>query len=156
MILRLDSGATLRFSLIPPSTRLFGVPKKLPGSVFFLLRNLIAFLCYQTMSTQRLHRTIARIKREIAGLGPLRPGTLYSRYSVCGKPGCRCSGKRKPRKHGPYHYLSYTFEGRSHTEFVSAGQLRGVREEVKNYNKLIKLVKELVTASMKLAQLRKG
>ena len=104
------------------------------------------------MSTKTLQRSIARIKREIIELGPLRPGTLYSRYSVCGKPGCRCARKRKPLKHGPYHYLSYTLDGKSHTEFVSAEQLKKVRKEVRNYNRLMKLVRQLVANSMKLVR----
>ena len=104
------------------------------------------------MSTKTLQRTIARIKRQITELGALRPGTLYSRYSVCGKPGCRCARKRKPQKHGPYHYLSYIFEGKSHTEFIPAEQLQQVRKEVSNYNRLIKLVKQLVASSMQLAR----
>ena len=34
---------------------------------------------------------------------------------MCGKPECRCVRRKDPIKHGPYHYLSYTFEGKSHT-----------------------------------------
>ena len=120
--------------------------------LIFLLHCLIALLCYQIMSTKTLQRSIARIKQEIIELGPLRPGTLYSRYSVCGKPGCRCARKRKPLKHGPYHYLSYTFAGKSHTEFVPAEQLKKVQKEVSNYNRLRKLVRQLVINSMKLAR----
>jgi len=151
MSLALDFQATLRFLSIRPNALGCSV-KKLSDSCFFLLHCLIALLCYQTMSTKSLQRTIARIKRQITELGPLRPGTLYSRYSVCGKPGCRCARKRKPRKHGPYHYLSYTFEGKSHTEFIPAEQLQQVRKEVSSYNRLIKLVKQLVTNSMQLAR----
>lgn len=101
-----------------------------------MLPCLIALLCYQTMSTKPHQRSIERIKDQIAQLGPLRPGTLYTRYSVCGKPGCRCARKRKPVKHGPYHYLSCTFEGKSYTEFVPAERLQQVRTEVSNYNRL--------------------
>lgn len=106
------------------------------------------------MSTKTLQQSIERIKRQIGELGPLRPGTLYSRHSVCGKPGCRCARKRSPRKHGPYHYLSCTFEGKSYTEFVPAERVQQVRKEVSNYNRLMKLVRQLVAASMKLARER--
>lgn len=156
MPLTLDFEATLRFFVVPPNGRWLEGGKKLRVFAFFLLHCLIALLCYQTMSTKSLQQTIARIKRQITELGPLRPGTLYSRYSVCGKPGCRCARKRKPLKHGPYHYLSYTFEGKSYTEFVTAEQLQEVRKEVSNYNKLVKLVRQLVANSLKLAKGQKA
>ena len=107
------------------------------------------------MSKKDLHRKIARIKKDLSNLGPLRPGTLYTRYSVCGKPGCRCVRKKKPIKHGPYHYLSYTFKGKSYTEFVPESQLKQVKEEVSNYNKLMSLVKSLIDNSIKRARLQK-
>jgi hypothetical protein len=108
------------------------------------------------MSEKELQGRIERIKRELASLGPLRPGTLYTRYSVCGKPGCKCSRKNKPVKHGPYHYLSYTFKARSYTEFVPATRLRVVKKEVSNYNTLMRLIKSLVDSSIKLARLHKS
>jgi hypothetical protein len=108
------------------------------------------------MDEKSLQRKIDKVKGEIAGLGPLRPGTLYKRGSVCGKPGCRCTRERRPIRHGPYHYLSYTFGGKSHTEFVRADEVAAAREAIGNYNRLMKLVKVLVDCSIKLARLRKG
>jgi hypothetical protein len=123
-------------------------------SFFIALSDCIAML--SDMNDKLLQLKIERIKREIAELGPLRPGTLYSRHSECGKPGCHCRRERNPVKHGPYHYLSFTFQGRSYTEFVPARQLQQVRKEVSNYNRLMNLVKLLVESSIKLARLRKG
>lgn len=108
------------------------------------------------MTAVTLQKRIERIKRDISALGPLRPGTLYERYSVCGKPGCRCARKKRPQKHGPYHYLSYTLEGRSHTEFVPAAQLPRRQKEVKNYARLTELVKSLVDTSIALSRLRRN
>jgi hypothetical protein len=108
------------------------------------------------MSTNSEKDRIRKIKRQISRLGPLRPGTLYSRYSVCGKSGCRCARKRNPQKHGPYHYLSYTFGGKSYTEFVPADRLEQVRQQVSNYNRLMQLVKELVAVSIEAASKPSG
>lgn len=108
------------------------------------------------MTSAALQQKIERIKRDISALGPLRPGTLYERYSVCGKPGCRCARKKQPQRHGPYHYLSYTFEGRSHTQFVPATQLRQIKKEVKNYTRFMELVKALVDTSIALSRLRRN
>ena len=104
---------------------------------------------------KRLETEIKRVQKEIAALGPLRPGSLYEHYSVCGKPWCRCARKKDPVKHGPYHYLSYTFQGKSHTEFVSRKHLPTVREQVRNYQRLMRLVKELVNYNIQLARWNK-
>ncbi len=52
--------------------------------------------------------------------------------------------------------MSYTFKGRSYTEFVPAKRLRGVEKEVSNYNTLMKLIKSLIDSSIKLARLKKS
>lgn len=104
---------------------------------------------------KKLHGEIARIQREMAALGPLRPGNLYSRHSVCGKPGCRCCRAEGPVPHGPYHYLSYTFKGKSHTEFVSKRDLAEVRQQVCTYKKLRRLLERLVECNIELARLPK-
>ncbi len=48
-----------------------------------------------------LEAEIAEIKRQLAAIGDLRPGTLSEQYNVCGNPKCRCKAD-PPRKHGPY------------------------------------------------------
>ena len=107
------------------------------------------------MTRDELEAKVERIKGEIVALGPLRPGTLYQRENVCGRAGCRCGRKTDPIKHGPYMYLSYTFEGKSHTEFVRQGHLTRTRQHIRNYDKLMRLVKQLVQCSIQLAQLTK-
>ena len=87
------------------------------------------------MKNQKLKRKIERIKKKIFSLGDLRPGTLYTRYSVCGKQGCKCSRSKNPRKHGPYYNLSYTFHGKSHTEFIKHNEVKRIETEIKNYEK---------------------
>lgn len=108
------------------------------------------------MGTKTLRNKIDRLKQQIVNLGPVRPGTLYERRSVCGKTGCRCSRPKKPVRHGPYHYLSYTFEGKSYTEFVSKQRLSLVQREIDNYHKLMEKVKTLVHTSIELARLKKS
>lgn len=107
------------------------------------------------MNAHKLEENIKTLKHEILKLGPLRPGTLYQQYSVCGKPGCRCTREKDPQRHGPYHYLSYTFEGKSYTEFVRAKNLSGVKKQIRNYNRLMKLINMLVSYSIRLARLQK-
>jgi len=100
----------------------------------------------------RLERRIERIKGEIRELGPLHPGRITKQFNVCGTPGCRCKDPQNPRKHGPYHYLSYTFQGRSKTVFVPKGCVAEMNRRAQRYRRLKGLVEELVEASVRLAK----
>ncbi len=100
-----------------------------------------------------LESRIEKIKQEIAALGTLRPGSLSQQYNVCGKPDCRCKAD-PPQKHGPYHQLSFTWQGRSRTEFVRGVDLHAVEEQLRNYSKLRELVETWITLGIELSQLQ--
>lgn len=100
-----------------------------------------------------LQREIERIKKQLADLGDLRPGSLSKQYNVCGKPGCRCKAS-PPEKHGPYYQVSYTRKGRSGSKFIRGEQVTRVREQLKNYTKLRELVDRWIEAGAELSNLR--
>lgn len=98
-------------------------------------------------------RRIAQIKAELAQLGPLRPGRLSQQYNVCGTPGCHC--KTEPsRRHGPYYQISYTWQGKSRSEFVRRENLSAVQEQLHNYERLRALVEEWIGLGLAAAKLR--
>lgn len=96
-----------------------------------------------------LDKRIADIKAELAALGPLRPGSLSQQYNVCGNPRCRCKAD-PPQKHGPYYQLSYTFRGKSHSDFVRRDALPQVQAQIRNYETLRALVDEWIALSLEL------
>ncbi|HXQ20772.1 MAG TPA: DUF6788 family protein, partial [Candidatus Acidoferrales bacterium] len=98
-----------------------------------------------------LDKRIAAIKAELAALGPLRPGSLSQQYNVCGNPRCRCKAD-PPQKHSPYYQLSYTFRGKSHSDFVRRDALPQVRAQMRNYETLRALVDEWIALSIALAR----
>ncbi len=107
---------------------------------------------------RHLETQIAAIKRELALLGDLRPGSLSQQYTVCGSAGCRCQA-RPPQKHGPYYHLSYTRHGKSGTRLIKPADLRAVRAAVANYARLKRLVDrwiDLATERSELALQRRA
>lgn len=98
-----------------------------------------------------LDKRIADIKAELAALGPLRPGSLSQQYNVCGNPRCRCKAD-PPQKHGPYYQLSYTFRGKSHSDFVRRDALPQVQAHIRNYETLRALVDEWIALSLELVR----
>lgn len=102
-----------------------------------------------------LTRRIERIKAQLSKLGDLRPGALSEQYNTCRTPGCRCKAE-PPQKHGPYHQLSYSRNGRSTTENVRSEDLAGVRAQIRNYRKLRDLVDQWIDTAIELDRLRRS
>ena len=108
------------------------------------------------MDTRRkatLQRQIDKLKRELADMGDLRPGSLSTQYNVCGSPGCRCKASA-PVKHGPYFQVSYTRKGKSNTKFVKKQDLPEVRKQIKNYQRMKLLMEKWIDLAMELSILR--
>jgi hypothetical protein len=80
------------------------------------------------MNPQRIAHQIEKLKKRLAELGPLHPGSISEQYNVCGTPGCQCKDPKKPRRHGPYYQLSFTWRGKSSTRFVRPEGLPEMRQ----------------------------
>lgn len=99
-----------------------------------------SFVMIPDMKATRIPRQIEHLKRQLAQLGPMHPGSLSEQYNVCGKPHCRCKDPKHPQKHGPYYQLSFTWRGKSTTRFVRPEHLTEVRQKVANYQRFRELV----------------
>jgi hypothetical protein len=103
----------------------------------------------------QLEAKIDTLKQELLTLGDLRPGTLSEQYNVRGKAGCVCKAD-PPRKHGPYCQVSFTWQGRSHTQFVRRENVAVTRQQLRTYARLRTLVEAWIAAGLELAALRFG
>ena len=104
------------------------------------------------MTEREIEHRITAIKRELACLGPLRPGSISRQYNVCGNPACRCKADPSQR-HGPYYQLSYTHRRKSSSEFVRAHDLRDVQRQLDNHARLRALVEEWIGLGIQQARL---
>jgi hypothetical protein len=105
------------------------------------------------MSEQSLQNRIQKIKQQIAALGDIRPGALSQQYNVCGNPTCRCKAT-PPVKHGPYYQISFTWKGKSRSQFVRDDDVEEASHQLENYRQLRELVDEWVTLAVELSKLR--
>ena len=105
------------------------------------------------MTEQSIENRIQKIKQQIAQLGDIRPGALSQQYNVCGNPTCRCKAT-PPVKHGPYYQISFTWKGRSRSQFVRDDDAQEASRQLENYRQLRELVDEWVTLAVELSQLR--
>jgi hypothetical protein len=101
---------------------------------------------------QALRAQIRDIKRELAQLEVLRPGSLTRQFNVCGSLGCRCKAA-PPHKHGPYYHLSYTRNGKGGTRSIPKANLAAVRAALANYARLKRLVDRWIDLATELSDL---
>lgn len=104
------------------------------------------------ISIEKLEAQIDRIKKQLQDQGPMRPGSVSRQYNVCGKRGCRCKDRERPRRHGPYYQLNYVYRGKKTSRFVRKDRLKQVRIELANYRKFRQLTIEWIGLALEVAQ----
>ncbi len=92
-----------------------------------------------------------QITDEIAALGPTLPGSLVTRTSRCGNPGCRCQHDPDQR-HGPYWTWTRSIAGKTVTRSLSDQQAQAYRPWFDNTRRLRELVDQLKQLALEQAQ----
>ena len=100
---------------------------------------------------------IRQQRRQIAkGLGAggeILKGSLIERFTVCGRPGCRCL---EGKKHGPYLYVS-VFDGKQSRQVYVPGSMHPqVRRWVRNAQRLGEAVGTLSELYVELIRRRQS
>jgi hypothetical protein len=96
----------------------------------------------QAISLKTFDRQIQRIQTQLAKLGPMRPGTLSRQY------------RQPERQQGAYYQLSYTYQMRSHTEYVPKREVAIVRKEIAVYQRYKKLTAQWIDLALRRSRLR--
>ena len=103
----------------------------------------------QAKSLKIIDQQIQRLKAQLAGLGPMRPGTLSRQY-------------RKPReRQGAFWQISFTHQMKSRTEYVRESELAAIRQEIAAFRRYKKLTARwvelaLLRSQTRLQQIRAG
>ena len=95
---------------------------------------------------------LQHLAAQLAQVGFIVPGTVYSRYMPCGKAGCRCRAD-PPQLHGPYWEWSRSVSGRTLSRRLSEPQARLYHEWIANRRRLSAIVGEMEAVSLKAAEI---
>jgi len=96
----------------------------------------------QAKSLKSFDRRIQSIQAQLAQLGPMRPGTLSRQF------------RRPEQQQGAYYQLSYTYQMKSHTEYVPKPQVGIVRKEIAVYQRYKKLTAQWIDLALQRSRLR--
>jgi uncharacterized protein YicC (UPF0701 family) len=86
-----------------------------------------------------IERRVEKIKRELAALGDMRPGSLSVQTRKWG---------------GEYCQLSYTHRGKGHTEYVPQARRKKVERQLATYQKFRKLTQEWIDLEIEFCKLK--
>lgn len=93
-----------------------------------------------THSSHRIQKRIQSLQRQLAQLGPLRPGCLSLQY-------------RDPKeKKRPYYQLSYTYQMKSRTEYIPPDLVPQIQQEVAEYKRYRQLTGKWIELSIELSR----
>lgn len=92
--------------------------------------------------TVRLEAEIQEIKKQIAELGEMRPGSLSKQM------------RKGKDKYGAYWHLSYTHRGKGRTQYIREEFVPQLQTETAAFKQFKKLIDRLVTKSIALSDLR--
>jgi hypothetical protein len=85
---------------------------------------------------QRTYRALAeQLAAELATIGFISPGSVVSRYTSCGKPGCRCQAD-PPQRHGPYYQWSRAIAGKTVSRRLNETEAELYRDWIANRKRL--------------------
>lgn len=103
----------------------------------------------KTLEMRRAH-----LLQQLQTLGDFRPGTISINYRKCGRSNCACARPGHPG-HGPQFLWNTTQGGRSRSENLHLGpELEKVHREVKNYERFLRLCKQLVAVNEQICRFR--
>lgn len=94
-----------------------------------------------------------KLRRQLFDIGDFRPGSVYPSYRKCGKKNCACA---KPGHTGHLQYLRTTAKGgKNRAQTLRLGpDLEKAIKEAENYQKYVKISRELVETSERICELR--
>ena len=96
---------------------------------------------------ERTYRALAEeLAAEAATVGFISPGSVVSRYTSCGKPGCRCQAD-PPQRHGPYYQWSRAVAGKTVSRRLNEDQAEIYRAWIANRKRIDAIITRMEKVS---------
>jgi hypothetical protein len=91
-----------------------------------------------------VEKAIRLLKTQLANMGDMRPGTLSVQY------------RNPAAKKTPFNQISYTYKGKSRSEYVRSGNLDAVKREIQMYKRFKRTIAQLIALSIQASRMRCG
>jgi hypothetical protein len=105
---------------------------------------------------ERSYRALAeQLATELASIGFISPGSVVSRYTSCGKPGCRCQAD-PPQRHGPYYQWSRAINGKTVSRRLNQSEAELYQDWIANRRRIERVLAQMEQTSSDAAELLLG
>ena len=102
---------------------------------------------------ERTYRALAeQLAAELITLGFISPGSVVSRYTSCGKPGCRCQAD-PPQRHGPYYQWSRAIAGKTVSRRLNQAEAELYQGWIANRRRLEQIIAQMEEISATAGEL---
>ena len=91
-----------------------------------------------------VEKAVRSLKQSLVDLEDMRPGTLSVQY------------RNPAEKKIPFNQISYTYRGRSRSEYVRPENLQAVRREIEVYKRFKGILSQLIELSIRASRIRCG
>jgi len=99
-----------------------------------------------TSRLETIERRYRALAAELTEVGFISPGSLVTRETSCGKPGCRCQAD-PPRRHGPYYQWSRAVAGKTVSRRLTEPEAELYRQWIDNRRRLERIITKMETLS---------
>lgn len=106
---------------------------------------------HTTLDPEKLEMRRSEIRKQLASISDLRPGSLVARYRKCGKPNCHCAAE-EGGGHGPSWSLTRQVHGKTVTRIIPPSAVEQTQGQIAEHRRLRRLTGELVEVSEQLCQ----
>jgi hypothetical protein len=92
-----------------------------------------------------------RVGERLTGVGDMRQGSVYERYSKCGKPGCRCATEER-YKHGPKVTLTKTVGGKTVLRTIPKQAVESTKAQIAKFQEFRSLSQEFLAVNEEICE----
>jgi len=102
---------------------------------------------------EREYRALAdELAASLATIGFISSGSVVSRYTSCGKPGCRCQAD-PPQRHGPYYQWSRAIAGKTVSRRLTQAEAELYQGWIANRRRLEQVIVQMEEISAAAGEL---
>jgi hypothetical protein len=94
---------------------------------------------------------LEKLVTKLFNLMPVLPGSVNTRYRICGKPNCRCQDKDNPRKHLAYQ-LNYCLASKNGTMYLKKSEVDRASEMTSNYKEFRAIYSAIASEMVQLSK----
>jgi len=102
------------------------------------------------MSSEELQNLLSErdnLLIELSSLSCIVHASIFEKYDVCSRPGCKC---HKGEKHGPHACFKVSVGGRQFQKYIPKGKREQAEEAVSQYRRALQIIDRLTAINLKL------